>query len=217
MKNSVITPEFSVFESLGLMLALVGATCVSAAGLGNKEQFSVEMKMTSDMGASAGQSATVKYYVGDERIRMEVSMPGVSEGGGTISVFEGDQVVMYMLIPQMKQYMKTVGTFEDYLEEGPGLVFGSPEDADHPCQSDPDMSCEKIGSGSLVGRSVDKYRVNDVEDGVPTESEIWIDQELFFPLKMEGDEGLMEATSIDIGAQPDALFEIPAGYTEMSY
>jgi len=95
------------------------------------------------------------------------------------------------------------------------MMFGSPDDADHPCQTEPDTTCEKIGSDTVMGRSTDKYYVKSVEDGVPTETEIWIDRELLFPLKFESDEGLVEATSLEFGTQPDALFEIPTGYTEM--
>lgn len=197
-----------------LLFGLV-AGFASAAGLGNSEQFSVEMTLTSTMGPTAGQSATTKYYVGIDRIRTEVSMQGMPEGGGSITVFDGDQATMYMLIPQIKQYMKQVGTAEDYANEGMGPVFGSPDDSRHPCQSDPDTSCEKIGSDTLLGRAVDKYRVNDMDEGEPTESVMWVDRELLFPLKIEGEDGLIEVTSIEFGAQPDALFELPAGYTEM--
>ena len=129
--------------------------------------------------------------------------------------FDGDQVTMYMLIPQMKQYMKTVGIAGDLEDEGPALMFGSPNDDEHPCRSDPDVSCEKIGADTFLGRPVDKYRVTDVEDGYPVESTIWFDRELLFPIKIEDSDGTMEATSIEIGSQPDELFEIPADFSEM--
>jgi len=153
--------------------------------------------------------------IGEDRIRLETDMGGMSGGGGNISVFEGDQATMYTLIPQMKQYLKSVGTMDDYMEDGAGLVFGAPEDADHPCQSEPDMTCEKIGSDTVLGRSVDKYLVKDVEDGVPTETFMWLDSELFFPLRIESEEGLTEATSLNISDQPDELFEVPVDYSEM--
>jgi len=185
-----------------------------AAGLGNNKQFVVEMKMASEMGESAGQVMNAKYYVGEDRLRMDIMVGGMS-GGSHITVFDGDQITMYMLIPQMKQYMKRVGTREELEDDGPALVFGSPEDADHPCRSDPDTSCKKIGQDTLLGRSVDKYLVKEIEDGVPTASTIWFDRELLFPIKIEADDGNMEATSIEIGTQPAELFEIPAGYSEM--
>ena len=101
-------------------------------------------------------------------------------------------------------------------EEGPTLMFGSPDDADHPCNADPEVTCKKIGSETFIGRDVDIYRVTDVEDGVPSESTIWFDRELLFPVKIEDSDGIMEAVSIEVGKQPDNLFEIPAGYREMS-
>jgi len=208
-RNATISASFAI-----LLTAFTGVPA-SADGLANPKQFAVEMIMTSDMGESAGQSMVMKFYVGKDRIRMEMSMGGMGGGGGSITIFEDDQVITYMIIPQMKQYMKQVGTFDDYMDEGPALIFGSPDDDDHPCQADPDTTCEKIGPDTVLGRSVDKYRVTDIEDGVPTERIIWFDRELLFPIKMQDDDGTMEATSIEIGSQPDGRFEIPAGYTEM--
>lgn len=215
MNNKNFSRNTSISALLAMLLIAFVSVSASAAGLGNTKQFAVEMKMTSAMGATDGESAMARYYVGKDRIRMEVSMQGMEGGGGNIAVFDGDKVTMYMLIPQMKQYMKQVGTSDDYMDEGPGLIFGSPDDADHPCQADADTTCEKIGSDTVLGRSADKYLVKDIEDGVPTESVMWLDRELLFPVKIEADDGLMEATSVEIGAQPDELFEIPAGYTEM--
>jgi hypothetical protein len=214
MNNRTLSRITIISASLSMLLISFAGPSASAAGLGNPKQFVVEMKMASEMGEAAGQVMNAKFYVGKEHMRMDVTMGGMP-GGSHISVFDGDQVTMYMLIPQMKQYMKSAGTLEELDDEGPILIFGSPEDADHPCQSDPDMTCQKIGTDTVIGRSADKYVVSDIEDGVPTESTIWFDHELLFPIKIEGADGTMEATSIEIGSQPDELFEIPAGYSEM--
>jgi outer membrane lipoprotein-sorting protein len=214
MNNRTLSRITIISASFLMLLITFAGLSASAAGLGNTQQFVVEMKVASEMGESAGEVMSAKYYVGKGRIRMDMTMGGMP-GGSHISVFDGDQVTMYMLIPQMKQYMKRVGARAELEEEGPALVFGSPEDADHPCQSDPDISCEKIGSDTLLGRAVDKYLVKDIEDGAPTQSTMWIDRELLFPIKIEADDGNMEATSIEIGTQPAELFEIPAGYSEM--
>jgi len=215
MNTKILSRITTVRVPFAMLLISFAALSASAGGLGNTKQFAVEMKMASEMGESAGQVMNAKYYVGKDRIRMDMVMGGMP-GGSHISVFDGDQVTMYMLMPQIKQYMKRVGTRAEFEDDGPGLVFGSPEDADHPCQSAPEMSCEKIGSDTLLGRAVDKYLVKDIEDGVPMDSTIWFDRELQFPIKIEADDGSMEATSIEVGTQPDGLFEIPAGYSEMN-
>ncbi len=196
MNNRTRSRITIISASLSMLLITFAGLSASAAGLGNTKQFVVEMKMASEMGESAGEVMNAKYYVGKDRLRMDVMMGGMS-GGSHITVFDGDQVTMYMLIPQMKQYMKRVGARDELGDEGPALVFGSPEDADHPCQSDPGTSCEKIGSDTLLGRAVDKYLVKDIEDGIPMESTIWFDRELRFPIKIEADDGNMEATSIE--------------------
>jgi len=204
----------SIPKSLGVLLVTFVSASSSAAGIGSTGQFAAEMAVVSDDTEYGGLSVLVKYYVGKDRMRMEVTMGGVG-AGGNITVFDGDQITMYTIIPQMQQYTKRTGTAEALGDENPALMFGSPDDADHPCQTDPETSCEKIGSGTLLGRAVDKYLVKDVEDGVPSKNIIWIDRELLFPLKTEGDDGTVEATSVKIGTQPDKLFEIPAGYTEL--
>jgi len=214
MNNRTLSRITIISASFSMLLISFAGPSAFAAGLGNNKQFVVEMKMASEMGESAGQVMNAKYYVGEDRLRMDIMVGGMS-GGSHITVFDGDQITMYMLIPQMKQYMKRVGTREELEDDGPALVFGSPEDADHPCRSDPDTSCKKIGQDTLLGRSVDKYLVKEIEDGVPTASTIWFDRELLFPIKIEADDGNMEATSIEIGTQPAELFEIPAGYSEM--
>ena len=214
MNNRTLSRITIISASLSMLLISFAGPSAYAAGLGNIKQFAIEVKMASEMGESAGEVMNAKIYMGKESMRMDMTM-GNNSSVSYITVFNGDQATMYMLIPQMKQYMKYSGTREELEDEGPILMFGSPEDADHPCQSDPDMTCKKIGTDTVIGRSADKYVVSDIEDGVPTESTIWFDHELLFPIKTEGDDETMEATSIEIGSQPDELFEIPAGYSEM--
>lgn len=218
MNKPGLSRVFFLSARLVLLLTAFSATSALAEGLGNPKQFTVEMKMSATSGPSTDESMTMKYFVGENRLRMEMMMDGGQEGGIHISLHDGDQVTSYMLIPQMKMYMKNVSgeggmTGE---EEGPTLMFGSPDDAEHPCKADPDVTCKKIGSDTFIGRAVDKYLVTDLEDGTPSESTIWFDRELLFPVKIEDSEGIMEAVSIEVGKQPDKLFEIPAGYREMS-
>ncbi len=216
-KNGLSRVSF-VFTAAAMLSMAFSATQALAEGLGNPKQFTVEMKMSATSGMSAGESMTAKYYVGKDRLRMEMKMDGGEEGGVHISLHDGDQVTSYMLIPQMKMYMKSVSGEGDMMDEdeGQALIFGSPDDADHPCKADPDVTCKKIGSDTVLGRAVDKYLVTEVVDGTPSESTIWFDRELLFPIKIEDSEGGMEAVSIEVGKQPDKLFEIPADYREMS-
>lgn len=215
MNNSNLSRSTSILVALTMLLFGLASASALAGGLGNPKQFTVEMKMTGVAGEIAGQSMNMKFYVGEDRLRMEMMMEGSQDGGIHISQYEGDQVTSYMLIPQMKMYMKNMGGDGDMEEEGPILMFGSPDDADHPCTADPETTCTKIGSDTHLGRAVDKYIVKDMEDGVPNESTIWFDRELLFPVKVEDSDGIMEAVSIEVSKQPDHLFEIPADYREM--
>jgi len=212
MNHKNLSRITTISASLTVLLMTFVGVSATAAGLGNQKQFVVEMNMSSEM----GDVGNARFYVGKDRLRMDMTM-GDAPGGSHITVYDGDQVTSYLLIPQMKMYMKNVGAEGGMMgeEEGPTLMFGSPDDADHPCKSDPDVTCKKIGSDTFIGRAVDKYVVTDIEDGTPSESTIWFDRELLFPIKVEADDGGMEATSIKIGTQPDELFEIPAGYSEM--
>ena len=218
MNKNILSGITRIFASLGMLLVILMGVTAAAAGLGNTKQFVVEMKMVGDTGEMRGQEIGMTFYVGKNRLRTEMNakmMEGMPGGMTFISIFDGDEVTSYTLMSAMKQYMKTVGTSDDYMDEGPGLVFGSPDDAEHPCQADPNISCEKIGSDTVLGRPVDRYLVKDIEDGVPVERMMWFDRELLMPIKTVGKDGVMEATSIKFGAQSDKLFEIPAGYKEM--
>lgn len=210
----------ALFTAFTLVLLAFTSSQALAGGLGNPKQFMVEMKMTAVAGEDAGLVAGMKCFAGDDRLRCEMSADGMPGGAVHITVHDGDEVTSYMLIPQMNMYMKNMGGAGGMMEEdeddGPILTFGSPTDADHPCKADPDVSCKKVGSETFIGRSVDKYVVTEVEDGVPTESTMWFDRELLFPVKIEDNEGVMEAISIEVGKQPASLFEIPAGYREMA-
>jgi hypothetical protein len=46
-------------------------------------------------------------------------------------------------------------------------------------------------------------------------SHFWLDSKLRFPIKWQGKNSDGELRNIQEGAQPAALFEVPAGYTEM--
>ena len=218
MNKNTLSGVTRIPASLGVLLVIIFGVSASAAGLGNTEQFEMKMEMVGNMGEMQGQKISMTFYVGKNRLRAEMGaeeMEGMPGGIAFISIFDGDEVTTYTLMSAMKQYMKRVGTIDDYMDEGPGLVFGSPDDPRHPCQTDADMSCEELGSDTFLGRSVDKFLVKDIEDGVPTETIMWFDRELLLPLKTEDKDGGMEATSIKLGAQPDELFELPSSYTEM--
>ena len=87
-----------------------------------------------------------------------------------------------------------------------------PFDPDHPCASQPDVTCKKIGVEEVSGRTCGHWEVTDKQGRV---SNLWIDQKLHFPVKATTKDSTMLLTNIKEG-QPDAsLFQIPSGFQKL--
>ena len=85
-------------------------------------------------------------------------------------------------------------------------------DPEHPCASQPDVTCKKIGVEEISGRTCDHWEVTDKQGRV---TNLWIDQKLHFPIKVTTQDSTMFLTNIKEG-QPDAsLFEIPSGFHKL--
>ena len=87
-----------------------------------------------------------------------------------------------------------------------------PFDPDHPCASQPDVTCKKIGVEEVSGRTCDHWEVTDKQGRV---TNLWIDQKLHFPVKVTSQDSTMLLTNIKEG-QPDAtLFQIPSDFQKL--
>ncbi len=95
------------------------------------------------------------------------------------------------------------------------LDLTKPFDAEHPCAQDPSITCEIVGNEIVNGRSCQKIIVTSRENGKVQKSTVWLDLKLGYPVKMVYDGGSLELRNIQVGHQPDSLFEVPPDFQKM--
>jgi outer membrane lipoprotein-sorting protein len=179
---------------LFLMLAL------AAPALAQKPTpFSADMKMT--MGNGMGMDG--KVYFGGEKIRMEMNTPR----GQSVTIVDAPKQTTYLLMPEQKMYME-MNAATAQRRRTPEL---KPMDINNPCANAPNTTCKKVGTETVNGRSCDKWEFTT--SGRTTT--YWIDQKLYFPIKMTGEGSTWELTNIKEGPQDVKLFEIPSDYQKM--
>jgi len=79
---------------------------------------------------------------------------------------------------------------------------------------------EKVGSETVNGYKTEKFRMTatiDLMGQAHTEtSSIWMAKEFDIPVRMQDEEKVAELRNIKKGEPEASLFEIPAGYEDMS-
>jgi hypothetical protein len=161
-------------------------------GVASAEDFSADIVNT-----AGGMSFQGKIFVSKEKTRME--MPGA------ITIARMDKKIAWVLMPAQQMYMEqpinpaTMATSEKVSGE---------------------IERKLIGSDIIEGRKADKYRVVYTDDsGKKWVMLQWFMSGLNIPVKSASEDASwsMEYKNIKRGAQPDALFEVPAGYKKFSY
>lgn len=164
----------------------------SFGGIATAQDFSADLVFTINGGVFTG-----KIYVAKEKTRTE--MPPA------ITITRVDKSVVWVLMPDQKMYMEQPLKPENIVastDKMPG-----------------EIERKHLGTETVDGKKTEKYRiVYTVEDKRETIFQ-WIDTGSGFPIKTAAEDGswVMEYKNLKIGKQPDALFEIPAGYRKMSY
>lgn len=153
-------------------------------------EFSGDMVNTSKAGV-----VNQKFFISGDKTRME------SPQG--IAIARLDKKVMWMLMPQQKMYMempldpyRVPATSEKY----PGEIERT-----------------LMGKETIDGRMTDKYRIVYTAAGIKTTIFQWFAPDIGIPVKTAAEDGswMMEYKNINMGNQPDSLFELPAGYSKM--
>ena len=170
---------------------LIALGICMAQGTLYAEDFSADMVSTSAQGAVKG-----KIYMSGEKIRMD--MPQAS----TISRM--DKKIVWMLMPDQKMYM------EQPLDPRMSASVKSKMDGE----------IERVSQGPemINGRKTTKYQVTFEVQGHRESVFQWIDESIQFPVKTAAVDGTWssEFNNISSGPQDQGLFEIPAGYNNMT-
>jgi hypothetical protein len=193
---------------LSSALALFGTTLIAQPP--SVPQFSADMTMK--LAKKGGQTVPGKFYFGNKKMRMDMSM----EGHDISNITDLEAKKGYMVMNQQHMYM----------EHDLGQMAGGPmgrmpqidpiKDPNHPC--DPDhFTCNKVGSEMVNGRMTDKWEYKAKDEGNEVENQtVWVDQKMHFPIRtITGDGTEMNMTNIKEGPQDASLFQPPAGYQKM--
>ncbi len=153
-----------------------------------------------------------KIFVTKNKLRFQQENNGHAT---SIMLVDLAALTSIVLIPQQHMYVKE----SKPQIPGQGVAFFQSGDVPNACAAWQKMGglkgkCRNVGKEEVNGRDTVKY------ENVGTDkmaSYIWIDTQLRFPIKWEGQVGTRELRNIVESSQPAELFAIPAGYTKRSF
>ena len=160
-------------------------------GIATAQDFSADMVST-----TKGEIFTGKIYVAKEKTRMEMPQ--------AITITRVDKNVVWILMPEQR-YMEQPLKPENIAvstDKMPGEV-----------------ERKRLGKEVVDGKKTEKYRIVYTVGNKREAIFQWVDTDSGFPIKTASEDGswTTEYKNLKIGKQPDALFEIPAGYQKMSF
>jgi outer membrane lipoprotein-sorting protein len=193
------------------LTVLVLFVLASVAAQAQKPQpFSADFASTS----ANGRKTTGKWFFSPPKMRMDMTTPPEAQGkgspfGGNVSmIIDGTTKTSYMLMPQAHMYMEIQATGAQDMQGMRNL-----ESLSHGgdlCAGNQGSTCKKVGTETMNGRSCDKWEMTDKNSHKST---VWVDQKLFFPVRVQEYEGTVtDFTNIKEGAQDASLFVVPPGY-----
>lgn len=192
-----------------LAYVVVVALSVSAAAQiwAGIPQFSADMKVS----GRGGPDMNGKLYFGGQKTRLEMN----GSGRDVIMIADATKKVSYMVMPQQHMYFEMSTAAGPMRGRGPRMPDAKPLDPTNPCAAEPDMTCKKVGTETVNGRSCDKWEFTGKTD--PSKNHTaWIDQKLHFPIKNIGAAGeVWELQNLKERPQEASLFEVPSGYQKM--
>lgn len=183
-----------------LALLLVSNAYAQLESLQPRVSFSAWRVMT----LSGSQVMEGPYHYAPGKHRSEVS----TQGQTFTAIVREDQQLLWMLMPPQNMYMEVS---LDARELGNGAAFEGAEV----------VESRELGREDVNGQRTTKYEIT-VRDpsGETATGTLWATADMI-PVKMDmvlegGDRVVLELRDIEVGAQPDSLFEVPAGYTRLS-
>lgn len=156
-----------------LVLSFTSA-CVQAEGSG--PEFSAETHQR----GSGGQVSSGKMFVGNGKVRIEMS----AQGQDLVRITDEKRRIEWILFPEQKNYLER--------KAGPDQAGPAPNPASiaaDPCVGMSGLTCKKLGDEAISGRPSAKWEITGNQDGKSVTSTQWIDKERGIPLRQEFPEG----------------------------
>jgi len=142
-----------------------------------------------------GHKSTSKVYVGDRKLRTEVTMGPVQ----VVTITRLDEKVVYILLPVQKIFV------EKPLQEEDGLLA---------YVSDKNSKRELVGTEAIKNQPCDKYKIA-MRDKV---FYVWINKSTQTPMQMLSVDSKTrtEWDNVQIGPQPTDLFKPPGDFRKFT-
>ncbi|MDH3526341.1 MAG: DUF4412 domain-containing protein [Gammaproteobacteria bacterium] len=114
-----------------------------------------------------------KIFVGKDRMRTEFKVNDQT----MIQIVDTKKQTAYMLNTQNRSYLQR--------KAGPGdMLPGSANvQADNPCAGMPDITCKKLGTEQVNGRTADKWEFENTTQAQSGKLLYWLDRERLIPLR----------------------------------
>ena len=179
---------------------------LASAQLPHLTPFSADLEISSTGGDTGQRDMQGKLFVATGHMRMNMDNP---TGRQTAIITDfATKTVDILLVPQQMYIEHKAG---DPTGRGPGALTQDlkPYDPDHPCATQPDLTCKKIGVEDVNGRTCDHWEMTDKNGKV---TNFWIDQKLHFPVKTVSQNSTMLLSNIKEGEPDAALFTVPADF-----
>ena len=193
-----------------LMMAAVLAMLVLTIGCGKKEE---HKEIKPEMKAPVAQelSATIVTKSGDQTVSMKIYMKPDkfrtdNETAGASTIVRKDLNKVWTIMTAQKTYMEIEGINDDQ----------TPQMAEETMKGE--VSRKEVGSESVNGHPTTKYEITAKTADTVMQVYQWWAKDINFPVKTAAIDGswTTEYRDINVGSQPDSLFEIPAGFKKMT-
>jgi hypothetical protein len=165
------------------------------------QEFSADMVRLKPPG-----TVTSKVYVRGDKMRFEATG---QQQHSSVAIIDLATRTSLMILADNKTYVKSPPG-----RMSASIPFFLVTDPEHACSAweksvDQPGTCTKVGEESINGRSTVKYKgtAGNGDNGY-----VWVDRNLKFVVKWEGEKTAAELQNIQEGAQASSLFMVPAGY-----
>src|SRR6185312_6241001 len=213
-------------RKLGVVMSLTLAVISLVASSAGAQEFSADVVSTPANGTN-----TTRVYVGKTKMRIQTLQNGQPEGS---VIWDAGQKSTTIVMDKNRSYIG--GSNSPIVNAAlngsgaPTLVrLFAPASSD-PCSTwnqavlrfqysthkAPHFSCQSAGTDVVNGRPAQKWAVTTTDANGTTQSGYaWIDNKLHVVSRSQDKNSEMDLQNVQEGPQPDAVFQIPAGYHQI--
>jgi len=150
----------------------LGLACFMNSGAADLAgaEFSAEMLQRGPDGSTTG-----RMFVGDGRMRVEVSR----QGRELVRITDEEEGLEWVLFPEERRFIEHA-----FSEQAAGAL-GAIESKKTPCTGMPGFECRKLDEGIVQGRPATRWEIRGSHQGQTYTSTQWIDTERGIPLIQE--------------------------------